>query len=113
MLLPPDDPQTSLGEWKPFSVLFSALRDAFYIGIHQPYLRYSGSPWLAATAALWLEGRDRSPIVYITSEEVDDAEQLGLSLRYRTAVPPDVFKDEEHYWIYTEGELPSILPAPR
>jgi len=274
LLLPPDDPQTSLGEWKPLSVLFSALRDgffpsfarvpgavlgfatliwmlrslrsqravfalllwaavslgAFYVGIHHPYLRHSGFLWLATTAALWLEERDvsrrvpgrsvllalftvsalshfvegithsvrdyfepfsgapeaarflktldlddalvaahpsaycesilpylpirsfyypghdaigsympwtsaysrggletgsaafletrakfpeRPLIVFITSEEVDHAEQLGLSLRYRTATPPDVFKDEEHYWIYTAGPLQRTRAVPR
>jgi hypothetical protein len=48
------------------------------------------------------------PIVFITSKPVDDPAALGLTLRHRTAAPPEYFKQEEEYSIYTAGDVPRV-----
>ena len=274
LLIPPDDPQTSLREFKASRVLLSALRDAFFpsfsrfpggvlgglalvsivsllrsqrdvfafalwcaaalvaffLGVHTPFLRHAGFLWLAMVAALWLAGRDASrrvpqhaallaiftlaalshlktgvqhsgldydepfsgsldaarflrtldldaavvaahpsttgeailpyldipsfyypghdaigsylpwndayvrgllpsapeafaatrarfpeprPIIFITTKPVDDPAAQGLVLRHRSAAPPEIFKQEEVYEIYTAGEVPPAAPNAR
>ena len=51
------------------------------------------------------------PIVFITTKPIDDPAALGLTLRHRTAAPPEDFKQEEDYSIYTAGEVPAAGPA--
>ena len=46
------------------------------------------------------------PIVFITTKPVDAPETLGLTLRHRSAAPPEIFKQEEEYSIYTAGDVP-------
>ena len=56
---------------------------------------------------------DPRPIVFITTKPIDDPTALGLTLRHRTAAPPEHFKQEEQYSIYTAGEVPRIDAAAR
>jgi hypothetical protein len=53
------------------------------------------------------------PIVFITTKPIDEPEALGLTLRHRSAAPPEIFKQEEVYSIYTVGEVPSADAASR
>ena len=46
------------------------------------------------------------PIVFITTKPIDEPEALGLTLRHRGAAPPELFKQEEQYSIYTAGDVP-------
>lgn len=46
------------------------------------------------------------PIVFISTNPIDDPAALGLVLRHRTAPPPEDFKQEEQYSIYTAGDVP-------
>jgi hypothetical protein len=54
-----------------------------------------------------------SPIVFITTRPIADPAPLGLTLRHRTAGPPEDFKQEERYWIYTAGDVPLAGAAAR
>ena len=53
------------------------------------------------------------PIVFITTKPIDDPAALGLTLRHRSAAPPEICKQEEHYSIYTAGEVPRVDAAAR
>jgi hypothetical protein len=48
------------------------------------------------------------PIVFITTKPIDEPEALGLTLRHRSAAPAQIFKQEEHYSIYTAGDVPRV-----
>jgi len=56
-----------------------------------------------ATRARFPEPR---PIVFITTKPIEEPEALGLTLRHRSVAPPEIFKQEERYSIYTAGEVP-------
>jgi succinate dehydrogenase hydrophobic anchor subunit len=53
------------------------------------------------------------PIVFITSDPIDDPAALGLVLRHRTAPAHDDFKQEEQYSIYTAGDVPGAASIER
>jgi hypothetical protein len=53
------------------------------------------------------------PIVFITTKPIDEPEALGLTLRHRSAAPPEIFKQEEQYSIYTAGDVPGTDAASR
>jgi len=63
-----------------------------------------------ATRARFPEPR---PIVFITTTLIDEPEALGLTLRHHGAAPPEIFKQEEDYSIYTAGDVPGADTALR
>jgi len=99
----------------PITSLYYPGHDA--IGSYMPWNGAYVRGLVPTAPEAFLETRSRfpepRPIVFITTKPIDEPEALGLTLRHRSPTPPEIFKQEEEYSIYTAGDVPLVPSAER